>query len=108
MTLNADRTQIERVEIHRLAVGDNDLAGTISRRQGGGWRADITAARLDLSREIKHSLSDDSPDSPMPLQIQARVARLTLGPRREVRDVAAEMLRERGSWQAIKCSSTWI
>jgi hypothetical protein len=102
VTLSADRKQIERVDIRRLAVGDNDLAGTVSRRQGGGWRADINAARLDLSREIKQSLSDDSPDPPLPLQIQARVARLTLGPHREARDVAAEMLRERGSWQVIK------
>ncbi|HYM73701.1 MAG TPA: AsmA-like C-terminal domain-containing protein, partial [Stellaceae bacterium] len=101
-TLSADRKQLDRVDIHRLAVGDNDLAGTISRRSGGGWRADIRAARLDLSHEIKRAVADDTPGSPIPLQIEARVARLALGPRREARDVVAELLRERGSWQTIK------
>ena len=74
----------------------------VSRRAGGGWRADIRAARLDLSREIKHALSDDTPASPAPLQIDARVARLILGAKREARDVSAEMLRDHGTWQTIK------
>jgi hypothetical protein len=102
VTLSADRKQIERVDIGRLAVADNDLSGTVSRRPGGGWRADIRAARLDLGREIKHALSDDTPASPVALQIDARVARLILGAKREARDVSAEMLRDHGTWQTIK------
>lgn len=107
VTLSADRKQIERVDIGHLAVADNDLSGTVSRRAGGGWRADIRAARLDLGREIKHALSDNTPDSPAPLQIEARVGRLILGAKREARDVSAELLRDHGSWQAIKLAGRY-
>ena len=102
VTLSPDRKQVERVDIRHLTVADNDLTGTISRRPAGGWRADIRAARLDLSREIKHALSDDTPDSPVPLQIEARVARLILGAEARGPRRCRRMLRGNSSWQTIK------
>jgi hypothetical protein len=99
---SADRKWVERVEIRHLICGENDLAAIVSRRDGDGWRAVIRAARLDLSHAIKRAIADDSPDSATPLAIDAHIARLVVGAHREARDVVAEMLRDRGAWQALK------
>jgi hypothetical protein len=103
VALAADRSEVERVDIRHLTVADNDLTGVVSRRPGGGWRADIHAARLNLHQALKRVLNDDSPDTGPPLQIDAQVARLSLGPgpHRETRDVTASLLRDGGTWQSI-------
>src|SRR4029079_11678091 len=51
--LTADHKQIDRVDIGRLAVGDSVVSGTVARRAGGGWRADIQAGRIDARHLIK-------------------------------------------------------
>jgi uncharacterized protein YhdP len=94
--------RVERVEIRQLAVGENDLAGVVTRRVGGGWQADLRAGRLNLHRLLKRALENDDPANPTPLAINARVAHLMLGPHREARDVSAALLRERGAWQAMR------
>jgi uncharacterized protein DUF3971/AsmA-like protein len=93
---------IERVDIRHLTLVDNDFAGTISRRPEGGWRADIRGARLDVHRVLKRAIEDDTAGNPMPLAIDAHVARLILGPHREAQNVSASLLRERGAWQSVK------
>ena len=107
VALNPADRRVERIDIRHLAVGDNDLAGAVSRRAGGGWQADIRATRLNLHRALKRAFEDDSPDSPMPLAIDARVARLMLGPHREARDVSAALLRNDGSWQSMKIAGSY-
>ena len=109
LALSADKDHIEQVDIRHLAVGDNDLAGTVSRRPDGGWRADIHAARLNLHHGLKKVLNDDSPDTGPPLQIDARVARLMLGPgpHRELRDVTATLLRGKSGWQSVKIDGAY-
>jgi len=104
VSLSADREHIQQVDIHRLVVGDNDLAGTVSRRPDGGWHADIHAASLDLHRVLKKALNDDGPDAGPPLQIDARVVRLSLGPspHRSLHNVTAALLRGAGGWQSVK------
>lgn len=104
VSLSADRDHIQQIDIHRLVVGDNDLGGTISRRPDGGWRADIHAASLDLHHALKKALNDDGPDTGPPLQIEARVVRLSLGPspHRSLHNVTAALLRGKGGWQSIK------
>jgi hypothetical protein len=105
--LNPDDRHIDRVDIRHLAIGDNDVAGTVSRRPGGGWHADIRAARLDLHRVLKRALETDSADNPTPLSIDAQVARLLLGPHREAQNVSARMLRDGGNWQSVKIDGSF-
>jgi hypothetical protein len=99
--------RIERVDIRHLALADSDVAGSVSRRPEGGWRADIHGARLDVHRALKRALNDDSPDGQTPLAIDAHLARLMLGPHREAQNVTAELLRDRGSWQSIKIDGSY-
>jgi hypothetical protein len=97
--LAADRKQIDRVDIHRLQVGESVVAGSVTRRAGGGWRADIHAARIDARHLMKDATgSEPSPTSP-PLAVNARIDRLVMGQRRELRQVNAELLRTAGTWQ---------
>jgi len=107
LALSADRKRVDRVQIRRLVVADTDVSGVISRRPAGGWHADIHGARLDLSHEIKRAVADDTPDSAPPLLIDARIDQLTLGPGRDVRDVSAQLLRERGAWQTMRIDARY-
>jgi hypothetical protein len=109
VTFGPGKDHAEQIDIRHLSIADNDLSGTVSRRPDGGWRADIRAARLDLHRALKRALNDDGPDSGPSLQIDARVARLALGPspRRELRDVSAAMLRAKGGWQSAKIAGAY-
>ena len=112
----ADGNAIERIDIHRLKLGDSDLAGTVARRAGGGWRADIHAPVLDV-RELlkkdkggsapeKSDAADDSSDT-APLAVNARIGRLLLGPKRELRQVAADLLRDRGEWRSAQIDAQY-
>jgi hypothetical protein len=104
MNFSVDQDQFEQVDIRHLIIGDDDLTGVVSRRPDGSWRADIHAARLNLHRMLKKALNDEGPDTGPPLQIDARVARLSLGPspHRELRDVTAALLRGKAGWQSVK------
>jgi hypothetical protein len=107
VTLNPDDRRVAQVDIRRLVLADNDISGTVSRRPAGGWQADIHGARLDVHRAVKRALEEDGPDNPMPLAIDARVARLVLGPHREAQNVSATLLREGGSWRTIKINANY-
>jgi hypothetical protein len=107
VVLAGDRQRIDHIDIRRLLVGGNDLAGSVGRRTGGGWRADIRAARLDGQNLLKGALGDTGPGSPVPLAINARIDRLTFGPRRELQQVAAEMLRDGGTWQSARIDARY-
>jgi hypothetical protein len=101
--LGAGGTQVERVDIQRLIVGDDDLSGVVTRRAGSGWHAEIHAARLDgrpLLRDM--TTASAAPASAVPLAITARIDRLTLGPRRDIEQVSAELLRSGGGWQSAR------
>ena len=58
----ADGNAIERIDIHRLKLGDSDLAGTVARRAGGGWRADIHAPVLDARELLKKDKGGSAPE----------------------------------------------
>jgi hypothetical protein len=107
VTLNPDDRGVDRVDIRHLALADNDVSGTVSRRQGGGWQADIHGARLDIHRAVKRALEENKPGNPTPLAIQAHVARLILGPHREAQNVSAALLRQGGDWQSIKIDGSY-
>ena len=107
VTLNRDDKSLDRVDIRRLVVADDDISGTISRRVGGGWQADIRGARLDIHRAANQALESDKPTSTTPLAINAHVAELVLGPHRAARNVSATLLRDRGSWQTIDVDGSY-
>jgi uncharacterized protein YhdP len=97
--------RIDRVDIHRLVIADDDVTGSVLRRRDGGWHVDLRGQSLDLSRWLK-DLRKDSPrqrlDTEPSLQIDANLGRLILGPQREVNDVAAQLSREGADWQAAQ------
>ena len=107
VTLNPDDRRLDRVDIRRLVLADDDIAGTVSRRPGGGWQADIHGARLDLHRAVKRALEDDKPGDPTPLAINAHIAELLLGPHREAHNVSATLAREDGHWRTIKIDGSY-
>ena len=94
--------QVERIDIQRLVAGDNDVSGTVMRRAGGGWNADIHAARVDGRRLVKEAASNTGAPSPVPLAVTAQIDRLVLGPRQEIAQVSAELLRAGGVWQSAR------
>ena len=98
--IGVDRKHVDRVEIRRLVVGESDVSGTVARRAGGGWRADIHAVRADARHLIKDAMTDTPPAASLPLAVNARVDRLTVGPRRELHQVTADLLRTGGIWQS--------
>ena len=98
LTLGADKHEVERVDIRRLALGATDIKGTILRRAGGGWQANLSGPRFDASRLIK----DTTPPGATPLAINGRFDRLALAPKHEIQNVSALMLRRGGSWQSVQ------
>jgi hypothetical protein len=99
--VNRGLDSVDSVEIHRLVLADDDISGTVSRRPGGGWQADIRGSRLDIHRAAKQALQSDKPTSMTPLAVNAHVGELVLGPHRAARDVTATLLREGGAWRTI-------
>ena len=101
VALNPEDRSLEQVNIRRLIVADDDFSGTVSRREGGGWQAEIRGARIDVHQAAKRALESDKPTSVTPLAINAHVGELVLGPHRVAHNVSAMLLRDRGSWQTI-------
>jgi hypothetical protein len=104
-TLSPDRTRIDAIEIRRLLIGGDDFSGTVARPagdSGGGWRADIHAARADASHLLKDAMTDAPPPDPgsPPLAVNARIDRLVFGEGRELRQVSAALVRSGGLWRS--------
>ena len=109
--LTPDRERLERVDIERLVIGDDDVAGHVARRPEGGWRVELHGPRLDLTHWLNHSgndsLSQHSAADP-PLLIDAHLGRLILGPRRQVRELTAHLLREGENWQTARIDARFV
>jgi hypothetical protein len=104
--LSPDREQIARVDIVHLAVGDNDFAGSLTRR-GAGWHAQINGKRVDLHPLLKHALASDKGPPGPPLSVAARVDRVALGPNRVMQGVSAELSRGGGTWQTVRVDAAF-
>src|SRR5205085_10988651 len=98
--LGAEHNQIDRVEIGRLVVGNTEVSGTVTRRGGGGWLADIHAPRIDARPLLKEAASGTPSVPSQPLAVNARVDRLVLGPERELHKLTAGLVRTGGIWQS--------
>jgi uncharacterized protein YhdP len=103
--------QIDRVDVRRLVIGNDDVTGFVTRRREGGWYVGLRGPALDISHWIKDltkgGTSRNSAPA-LPLQIDANVGRLLLGPRREVHDFTAQLLRESGDWQAAQIEARFV
>lgn len=100
--LQPDTGQIDRVDVHRLAIADDDVGGSVMRRRDGGWQIDLHGRTLDLSNWLKDHPGKKSSGTEAPLHVDARLGRLVVGPQREVRDVAAQLSREGMEWRAAQ------
>jgi hypothetical protein len=92
---------ITRADLSRVAVGDTDVAGTVTRRSEGGWRVELRGPSLDASGLIAggdKAATGDQPDPP--LIIDAALDRVLLGPKREARDVKGQLYSDGVHWQA--------
>jgi hypothetical protein len=95
--------RIDRVDIHRLLIADDNVSGSVMRRREGGWQIDLHGPALDLSHWIKDLRKNGQQQSwDAPLQINARLGRLAVGPKSEVRDVAAKLVREGADWRSAQ------
>ena len=111
LALAPDRQRVQRVDIERLMIGDDDVAGHVARRLEGGWRVELHGPRLDLSHWLNDtgndSLSQHSVTDP-PLLIDARLGRLVLGPHRQLRDLSAQLLRQGENWQSARIDAHFV
>jgi hypothetical protein len=111
LALTPDREDIQRVDVERLVIGNNEVAGHVARRSEGGWRVELHGPRLDLSHWLSDSRDDSlSRHSPtdLPLAIDARLGRLILGPRRQLRDLSAQLFREGENWQNARIDARFV
>jgi uncharacterized protein YhdP len=105
VALEPDTGRIDRVDVQRLVLADDDVSGSVMRRRDGGWQIDLHGPTLDLSHWIKdlwQSSPQQSSAGDGPLQIDARLGRLVVGPQREMRDVAARLSREGADWRGAQ------
>jgi hypothetical protein len=104
LALSLDRKRIERIDIDRLAIGASDLAGTVARLRDGGWRAELHGSRLDLASWLDGRDRNGAGEE-TPLSLDLRLGRLVVGPGRELRDVAARLVRDGVYWQAASADA---
>jgi len=105
VALEPDTGRIDRVDVDRLVIADDDVSGSVMRRREGGWHIDLHGPILDLSHwinDLRKSSPQQSSVTDGPLRIDARLGRLVVGPQREVRDVAARLSREGADWRAAQ------
>jgi hypothetical protein len=106
--LTPDRQNIQRIDVERLVVGENDVAGHISRRAEGGWRVELHGPTLDLTHWLNESSNDSlsrhSATDP-PLLIDARLGRTRSWPHRQLHDLSAQLIREGDNWQNARINA---
>jgi hypothetical protein len=111
LALTPDGEGVQRVDVERLVIGDDEIAGHVARRSEGGWQVELHGPRLDLTHWLNESrndrLSQHSTADP-PLLIDARLGHLILGPRRQLRDVSAQLLREGDNWQTARIDARFV
>jgi hypothetical protein len=96
----ANAAGVQQVELKRFVAGETDIVGSIRRRPEGGWRAEISGLAFDASALVRE-VGRKSTEQP-PLAIDARLDRVILGPKREMRGVTAQLLSDGVHWQSAR------
>ncbi|HEX3501202.1 MAG TPA: DUF3971 domain-containing protein, partial [Stellaceae bacterium] len=94
---------LQQIEVKKLSLGNTDFTGTVARRPEGGWRANLAGGSLDAT-VLLDSVTKPGPtrhDEP-PLVIDAKFGRVIFGPKREARDVVAQLYSDGAHWQSIR------
>jgi hypothetical protein len=94
---------LQQVDLKKLTLGSTDVTGTVARRPEGGWRANLSGASLDAT-SLLDNVTKPGPtrhDEP-PLVIDARFGRVVFGPKREARDVVAQLYSDGAHWESIR------
>lgn len=106
ISLSPDHQETARIDITRLVVGDDDFAGSVTRR-GAGWHAEIAGRQIDLHPLLRHAMASDKDSSAPPLSVAARLDRVLLGPGRAVQGVSADLNRAGGVWQTMRIDASY-
>lgn len=95
-------TVLSRAEIARLAVGDTDVSGSVTRRGEGGWRLDLRGSSFDASG-LMNDLDRPAGDTRVepPLVIDAALDRLIIGKGRIASAVRGQLYSDGIHWQAL-------
>lgn len=88
--------RLERLQIPRAVLGDNDFALALARK-GGGWQGKITGARIDVRDFLKPS--DEEKDPPLDLALQLEAVRT--GDDGGMTALSGTLLRDDNDWQSV-------
>jgi hypothetical protein len=91
---------LRRVDAPRLIIGETDANGSVVHRPEGGWQVDLHGLAFDATGLASSLDSSSGAALDEPLVIDAVVDRLLLGPKREARDVRAQVFYDGAHWQA--------
>ncbi len=101
--------RVARIDVPRLVAGPTNVAGTVMRRNDGGWRIDLKGASFDaagLLGDLGHSASGG--ERGPPLAIDAAIDRVILGPAREARSVRAHLFSDGVHWQVMSIDAALL
>jgi hypothetical protein len=111
VALEPNGTRVEHVDVQHLLIGNDDVTGFANRRREGGWNIDLRGPTLDVSHWVKELGKDDTRQNSAPapsLQVDAKIARVILGPQHEVRNVTARLFREGADWQSAQIDARFV
>jgi hypothetical protein len=95
-TMSFNAGDIQRMDFTRLKLGQTEAAGSVERRNGGGWTIRGGGSSIDVGPLLKKLGEASPPDKPSDdgptLDILASTDRLILGSAREMRNVAFDGL----------------
>lgn len=97
---------ITRAEVSRLITGSTDVTGAVTPRSEGGWRVELRGLSLDATGLVADIDRSPSNEQMPPLVIDATLDRLILGPKREARNVTAQLYSNGLHWQAVSVDAT--
>jgi hypothetical protein len=101
--------RLARIEVPRLVAGATNVAGTVTRRNDGGWRIDLKGPSFDaagLAGDLGRSASGG--EQGPPLAIDAAIGRVILGPAREARNVRAYLFSDGVHWQVMSIDAALL
>ena len=94
--------RLARVEVPRLVVGATNVAGTVTRRNDGGWRVDLRGASFNAAGLLGDlGTSASGGERGPPLAIDVALDRVILGPGREARSVRGHVFSDGAHWQVM-------
>jgi Protein of unknown function/AsmA-like C-terminal region len=94
---------LRRVDAPRLIAGETDASGSVGRRAEGGWQVELRGLAFDATG-LAGGQSSGALDQPFIVDV--RLDRLLLGPKREARDVRAQVFYDGAHWQAASVDAS--